>query len=266
MKRFMILLFLLSGLFSAKAFAQEVPLLLDGAPLPFSGRLEQGVTRVPLRRFCREVPGCLVSWDGETRTAIVTGAMAAAFPMDEPVCTLAGELIPMAGEALGADGTLFVPLRALARALNWRISYDEERKAVLLYSDSNYIPTQWEDTVFWLSRIIEAESGGEPLAGKIAVGNVVLNRVKSAHFPNSVYEVIFDRENGVQFTPVALGTIYGAPSEESLLAAMQALSGVNTAGESLYFFNPATAARAGWIVENCDFFASIGHHDFYLER
>ena len=63
------------------------------------------------------------------------------------------------------------------------------------------------DVVYWLSRIISAESRGEPLIGQIAVGNVVLNRVRSSAFPNTVWGVIFDRKWGVQFSPVSNGTI-----------------------------------------------------------
>lgn len=85
------------------------------------------------------------------------------------------------------------------------------------------------DVVYWLSRIIYAESGNQPLDGKIAVGNVVLNRVASPRFPNSVYEVIFQRN---QFTPAANGSINRTPSAESVVAAKLCLDGANTAGSA----------------------------------
>ena len=52
--------------------------------------------------------------------------------------------------------------------------------------------------LYWLSRIISAEAKGEPLAGQIAVGNVVLNRTRSAAFPNTVKDVIFDKKYGAK--------------------------------------------------------------------
>ena len=55
-----------------------------------------------------------------------------------------------------------------------------------------------ENDLYWLSRIIEAEASGESFSGKIAVGNCVLNRVKSSEFPNTIYDVIFDKNHGVQ--------------------------------------------------------------------
>lgn len=51
---------------------------------------------------------------------------------------------------------------------------------------------------YWLSRIISAESQGEPLEGQIAVGNVVLNRVESDQFPDTIAGVVFDQKYAVQ--------------------------------------------------------------------
>ena len=113
-----------------------------------------------------------------------------------------------------------------------------------------------------LSRIISAESRGEPLEGQIAVGNVVLNRVASADFPDTIYGVIFDDRWGGQFTPVRNGTIYQEPSARSVEAARLCLSGANTAGESLYFLAPALATNH-WVMENRTHVVTIGSHWFY---
>ena len=119
-----------------------------------------------------------------------------------------------------------------------------------------------EDEVYWLSRIIEAEAGGEPFSGKVAVGEVVLNRVKSNEFPNTIWKVIFDDKFGVQFEPVSNGTIYNTPSSESIKAAKTALSGSNYIGDCLYFLNP-TIASSNWITKNREFYTTIANHDFY---
>lgn len=128
-------------------------------------------------------------------------------------------------------------------------------------SSTNYYYT--EDEVYWLSRIIEAEASGEPFKGKVAVGEVILNRVESNDFPNTIWTVIFDTNYGVQFEPVANGTIYNTPSEECIEAAIIALKGSNYAGDSLYFLNPSIA-ESKWIVSNRKFYATIANHDFYL--
>jgi len=120
-----------------------------------------------------------------------------------------------------------------------------------------------EDEVYWLSRIIEAEASGEPYKGKVAVGEVILNRVESNDFPNTIWGVIFDTNFGIQFEPVANGSIYNTPSQESIEAAKTALSGSNYAGNSLYFLNPSIA-ESKWIINNRKFYATIANHEFYL--
>ena len=117
--------------------------------------------------------------------------------------------------------------------------------------------------LYWLSRIIHAEARGESYKGKVAVGNTILNRVKSNDFPNTVKGVVFDRKYGVQYTPVANGTIYNEPDQNSINAAKDAMNGVNYAGKSLYFYNPVTAPNA-WAGKNRPFYASIGNHNFHL--
>ena len=116
---------------------------------------------------------------------------------------------------------------------------------------------------YWLSRIISAESRGEDMTGQIAVGNVVLNRVKSAEFPNTIPSVIFDRKHDVQFTPVSNGTVYLPPTAQSIQAAKRALNGENTAGKALYFYAPALS-QGTWINANRTYLKTIGCHRFYL--
>lgn len=119
------------------------------------------------------------------------------------------------------------------------------------------------DDLFWLARIIHAEAAGEPYIGKVAVGNVIMNRVKSPSFPNTVYGVIFEYYKGIpQFSPVQDGTIYNTPSSESYRAAQEAYYGSKPVGDALYFFNPAKASGS-WIVKNRTYIATIGNHVFY---
>ena len=117
--------------------------------------------------------------------------------------------------------------------------------------------------LYWLSRIISAESQGESLQGQIAVGNVVLNRVKSKDFPNSIPAVIFDTKGGVQFEPVSNGTLYQAPTAQSVTAAKRALDGERPVGNCLYFYAPALS-KGVWISTNRTYYTTIGCHRFYL--
>lgn len=117
--------------------------------------------------------------------------------------------------------------------------------------------------LYWMSRIINAEAEDEPYLGKVAVGNVILNRVSSSEFPNTVKGVIFEYYQGIpQFSPVAEGTIYNAPNEDSIKAAKEAFSGSKPVGTCTYFFNPDKAS-GGWIVKNKTYVTRIGNHVFY---
>jgi len=119
------------------------------------------------------------------------------------------------------------------------------------------------DDIFWLARIIHAEAAGEPYTGKVAVGSVIMNRVSSPSFPNTIYGVIFDQYKGIpQFSPVQDGTIYNTPSNESYRAAQEAYYGSKPVGDALYFFNPAKASGS-WIVKNRIYITTIGNHVFY---
>ena len=120
-----------------------------------------------------------------------------------------------------------------------------------------------ETDLYWLSRIIHAEAKGESYAGKVAVGNTILNRVKSSDFPNTVKSVIFDTKYGTQYTPVANGTIYNTPDQTSINAAKDALNGVNYVGNSMYFYNPKTAPNS-WASRNRPYYTTIGNHKFHL--
>ena len=124
------------------------------------------------------------------------------------------------------------------------------------------LKTYTEEDAYWLARLIEAEAGGEPYKGKLAVGNSVLSRVLSKEFPNNVVKVIFDRKYAVQYEPTSNGAIYNTPSNDSIIAAISALEGVWHISDCLYFFNPRTATN-NWISKNREYHTTIGNHDFY---
>lgn len=116
--------------------------------------------------------------------------------------------------------------------------------------------------LFWLARIIHSEAKNQPLAGRIGVGNVVLNRVHSERYPNNVKDVIFDEQFAVQFTPASSGSVYAEPDELDVISACLCLEGYNTVGESMFFVNPDVASDA-WFRKTKDYVITIGDHDFY---
>ena len=108
-----------------------------------------------------------------------------------------------------------------------------------------------------LARVIYAEARGESYTGQVAVGAVVLNRVKSALFPNTIAGVIY--QSGA-FDAVADGQINLTPNEQSRRAARDALNGWDPTGGCLYYYNPATATSK-WIWTR-EVRLNIGDHSF----
>jgi N-acetylmuramoyl-L-alanine amidase len=113
-----------------------------------------------------------------------------------------------------------------------------------------------------LSRLVEAEAKGEPYEGKVAVAMVVLNRVASPEFPNSIHDVIYQQlENGeYQFTPVENGAINQPASDDSKRAVNEALASQNHTNDALYFYNPRIA-NSDWLKTR-QVTAVIGNHVF----
>ena len=96
---------------------------------------------------------------------------------------------------------------------------------------------------YLLARCIHGEARGEPYVGKVAVAAVVLNRVRSPQFPNTIAGVIYQP---LAFTAVADGQINLTPDKDSLKAARDALNGWDPTYGCLYYWNPATATSK-WI-------------------
>ena len=89
-----------------------------------------------------------------------------------------------------------------------------------------------------LARLITAESQGEPYNGQVAVGSVVVNRVKSSLFPNSIGAVINQKTNGnYEFTPVLNGNINKPATKSAVKAAYEALSGNDPTNNALFFYD-----------------------------
>lgn len=111
-----------------------------------------------------------------------------------------------------------------------------------------------------LARVIQAEAGGEPYIGQVAVGAVVVNRVQSAKFPNTIRGVI--TQPG-QFVVYGSGKLPAHPKASALQAARAALSGEDPTNGALFFHNPAhTPASSQAFWRSRSVLAVIGHHAF----
>ena len=118
-----------------------------------------------------------------------------------------------------------------------------------------------------LLRIVEAEAGGEDETGKLLVANVVLNRLNNPGFPDTVKEVIMQKENGtIQFSPVANGRFYQVKiSDETKSAVERALLGEDVSQGALYFAarKYADPDKMKWFDRNLTFLFEYGGHEFF---
>lgn len=232
--------------------------------------IEYDTVFIPLRRICDLLGAESVDWNEEEKKATIKKALVKIDVYEnkkEAYINSEQKSLPRETKIVGER--LFVPVRFICESLGAKIEWDEEYCIVHIKSphislqktDIDYSYTK--DEIFWLARIIHAESDGEPAEGKIGVGNVVLNRVANENYPDTIYGVIFDQKDGVQFEPVINKTVYNTPSAESIMCAKRALRGENTAGDCLFFFNPDTASSS-WIKNNRTYYKTIANHRFYL--
>lgn len=247
---------------------KAVPVSLNGRSMGNVGRVINGVVYIPIRKFVDTfVGGAIVSYDSSSRTVTISGAGHNISVSDGGYALYASGRVFFADtpSRVLSDGRMYVPVSNITRAFSISYTSTSTTSASIwgtvraVSSGSVFYDA---DVVYWLSRIISAESKGEPLIGQIAVGNVVLNRVRSKDFPNTVWGVIFDRKWGVQFSPVSNGTIYDEPSATSILAAKICLDGFTVSDDVLYFLRPS-ASTSSWIVNNRQFKFVIGNHYFF---
>lgn len=134
----------------------------------------------------------------------------------------------------------------------------EQAQSAKMMSDTDYNTLQ---------RIVEAEAGTEDIKGRVLVANVIMNRVKSEGFPDTVTDVVWDQSNGVaQFSPTLDGRIYDVTvSEETKEAVKQALEGVDYSEGALFFIEKKAASKENvqWFEKELKFLFKHGVHEFY---
>jgi hypothetical protein len=225
------------------------------------------VTYVPLRSFSELMGAEEISWNEQSKTATVKKYnMNAKISQSTPYIEASGRYFYLSNPLKNINDRIFLPVRIAAKLFCVDVDWNSSSRTVMLKSTNKQFLSGSEyynsDDLYWLSRIINAEASGESLRGKIAVGNVVINRRASKSYPNTIYGVIFDRKNGTQFSPVAIGTIYKTPNAESVIAAKICLEGYTLSDSILFFMNPRIATN-NWISKNRPFAFRIGNHNFY---
>lgn len=245
-----------------------VTLNLNSKSTGADARLINGTVYVAARQFFENNTGMKVTYYSGRKTLNINGVGLDMDIIDGSNVVYANSrtLFAMSPATIMTNGRMYVPLTIVAKALGLEYTYTANGRIANLRGSIKPLTSgssfYRSDEVYWLSRIISAESRGEPLLGQIAVGSVVMNRVKSSQYPNTIWSVIFDRKYGVQFSPILDGSIYNTPTESAVIAAKITLEGYRVNSSALFFLHPRLSSSS-WIPKNRDYLFSIGKHDFY---
>lgn len=249
--------------FSAKATVYEidgfeipVDIEINGVLLesPVPAFLDGGTTYVPLRALF-EAYGAEVLWNDQTKTATVSRK---------------GVVIDyVTGEnAVLYKDTTFVPVRAASEALGFEVGWDSYYLCVKISAEDvtlsqHQIKKAYTlDDVLITAQILQCECGSAAFEAKLAVANVITNRVESDLFPDTVREVIYDNRYGsIQFTPAYNGKINNTPNAQCILASKCALSGTVVAPGCLFF--QADYVKNSWMNRNRQYAMSLGGNTFF---
>lgn len=153
---------------------------------------------------------------------------------------------------LTADGVVGA---ATYRALGMNSSYNVLAGQGQSGGNSGYTSSD----LYLLAKTIYAEGRGEPYTGQVAIGAVILNRVKSSKFPNTVSGVVYQKN---AFTAVSDGQINLTPDNTAMRAAQDAVNGWDPTGGAIYYYNPAVATST-WIFSRPTV-TVIGKHVFAM--
>lgn len=242
-------------------------LTVDGTPVSLEVNKTQsnGTTYVALVPMVEELDAsAAVTWDGSSGTVTVSSSkLSLTAKVGQLYLQANGRYLYIPEGVQLVNGRVTVPLSVLTEAFDASLSWDAATGVVavtrgsgaLLNADAYYN----QDDLFWLSRIIYAESGNQPLEGMMAVGNVVLNRVNDPIYPNTIVDVLAQKN---QFTSYQSGKLaYRTPNENSVIAAKLVLDGgvVEETRGATHF----DSASNSWASRNKTCVAVIGGHRFY---
>lgn len=165
------------------------------------------------------------------------------------------------GENCSKTNKVAVNQKISKNYLNTNIKSSEKHNEVLevFNHETQQLYITGED-IDLMAKLVCAESIGEPYSGKVAVASVVLNRTLNPHFPNTIKEVIFQKN---AFSCVKNGKINANPNQDCYNAVYDAIRGSDPTKDALFFYNP-NIATCNWMKETEKINQmTIGHHTFF---
>jgi hypothetical protein len=242
----------------------------------------EGRLYLPMRKFA----GLLglsddkITWNPDTNeSAIEFGTLKFRYNLGTGIVYLNDKVYEADDQAFTTNnGTVYMNARLLCGFLGSNITWNADalslgisKIGIVIPEDMVYIEPIEEikgrrytaEELDLLARIVEAEAKDQIYEGRVAVANVILNRVDSPQYPDTIYDVIYQGNSSghPQFYPVRTGSINKKASELSIQAAKEALEGKVVVEGALYF--NATWVTGSWASRNREFCKTIDSHNFY---
>lgn len=238
---------------------------LDDPARSFEGRLYLPVARLA------GVFGAWAAWNSDHEAVTIHTASGDKIVLSAgvPVVYFNETRYVMDAAPFVAEGRIYIPLRYAAELMQATVKWSADEQlaeintvlpaqAKSLSIFKNEAETFTDEDFKLLAKITQVESGYESYEGQLAVANVILNRVKSSKFPNTIRDVIY---SGKQFPPAHNGLLdKSVPNESVLRAVKDALNGKNNVEDAVYFFNPKYSKGSFW--SGLDVITTIGVHRF----
>lgn len=246
----------------------EIPLYLEDEYLGIGMKSDE-TTYVPLLAFCELLFGHTleVTWNQELGLVELSAdAITINQTVGDNYMIANGRYLYLPNGVFNINGTIIAPIREVCKIFGYEVVWNDEYWTILLEGSSKQIIESGDDfynaeDLYWLSRVISAEAGNQPLEGMIGVGNVVINRANEENtgFADTIYGVIYQPG---QFAVAETGAVQLEPRESAVVAAKLCLEGYNTVGDSLYFHNPVISTTQ-WFRQNKTYYVTIQDHEFF---
>ncbi len=245
MKKTICLITMCIILMGQSVFAMTFPpvMQVNGTFVDVGEIVEDQGKRYVQARALADVLGVVTDWDAETSTAYFYKYERRVIVKDGVVFTYV-DGIPQGDQGIdtfiSSEGRTFLPVDFFSGFFGYNVTWDANSRLIAVTADDVTVPAammspseDMQDDLKWLARIISIEARGASMYKKVAVANVVLNRVESSQFPSTVYGVV--KQQG-QFPP-AYYSYFDTfePPMHSYVSAFHALNGQNVVEDCLYF-------------------------------
>lgn len=245
---------------------ESLPIYVDGTLVSsLEVTYVNGTAFVPVCGFATAVDDAEHSLRDNKDTAKVTAeGLSVTASVGDPYIIANGRALPLQKSGKPSvtvtliDGNVAAPVAVLAKV--FVSSVEEKEDGVYVSSSSAYIESGDEfydaEELYLISHVVNLEAGYESFNGKLAVASVIMNRVAGSEFPDTVYSVVYQKN---QFSVVDSSRFDDEPNADSLIAAKMILEGYRYDKRILFFDSTGDS----WAAENRTFLYKLGGHYFY---